>query len=308
VAMGGIMKKSCKTTSIVRSDDGKIKVTAKVGADQKEEVMDFDYLIIAYPQRKERMEALMTLTPHEKEVFGAVKFMNYNSMLWQFLNETTLADGTKPMTDAQREAALLEANLRKAQARRHNSTYGDLLENEQLEKERQAKEAALISEKKTDATDETKKPTEETTALERQPTVDKHYPTFPTGIVCVVLDKGKIIENLEDGLPTLFFKREDTTAVVSYAVHDDEKYTKEDFEQSSKRTLDRLGYAVLKKPLENNAWEYFPHFECADFCEKNNQLFALQGQKNTFYIGGLLCFENVEKVVEYSHFLVDTFF
>ncbi|MCG6136918.1 MAG: hypothetical protein MET45_20155 [Nostoc sp. LLA-1] len=52
-------------------------------------------------------------------------------------------------------------------------------------------------------------------------------------------------------------------------------------------------------------WPYFPHVSSeamqAGFYDR---LEALQGQRQTFYVGGLLNFELVETIVEYSQHLV----
>jgi len=311
-------------------ENGVISITCKTGEDA-DQTLEFDHMIIAFPQRLERLNALMQLSKQEQDVFGAVKYVNYASQLWKLVDNSELADGTKKITDSVR----LDREIKQKNARRHNSLYGDLLEKEALDAER-AKEATLVATGATEAVavavaaDAAAKAGAEVTAtvttttttvtttttltvaadekkLERYPTVHANLPRFPTGIVCVVLNNGKIIDNLQDGEVTLFFKRDDTSGVVSYEVHEDSKFTKEQFEQKAKGTLDRLGYAT-DKALESNTWEYFPHFLPDDFVDRNNQLFALQGQWNTFYVGGLLCFENVEKCVEYSHFLVDKFF
>lgn len=53
-------------------------------------------------------------------------------------------------------------------------------------------------------------------------------------------------------------------------------------------------------------WPYFPHVTSevmqAGFYDR---LEALQGQRKTFYVGGLLNFELVETIVEYSKSLVE---
>ncbi|MCW5318113.1 hypothetical protein GTQ43_31480 [Nostoc sp. KVJ3] len=53
-------------------------------------------------------------------------------------------------------------------------------------------------------------------------------------------------------------------------------------------------------------WTYFPHVTSeamqAGFYDR---LEAMQGQQKTFYVGGLLNFELVETIVEYSKSLVE---
>ena len=52
-------------------------------------------------------------------------------------------------------------------------------------------------------------------------------------------------------------------------------------------------------------WAYFPHVPVAAFdAGFYGDLEAMQGHRRTFYTGGLLAFELVETIAEYSHDLV----
>ncbi len=62
-------------------------------------------------------------------------------------------------------------------------------------------------------------------------------------------------------------------------------------------------------PLNSDDWAYFPHVPCAAVdAGFYSELEAMQGENRTFYCGGLLAFELVECIAEYSHHLVQTHF
>jgi len=131
---------------------------------------------------------------------------------------------------------------------------------------------------------------------------------FPTGAVCAVFDSGKVVKNPNDGIPSFVLALGHTPTCVSYAIHDDDKFSKEDFETTAKKFLiEKHKFMLHPEPVCSKNWEYFPHFKSEQFVEKHNQLFPLQGQWNTYYTGGLLCFEDVERCVEYSKFLTEEF-
>jgi len=133
---------------------------------------------------------------------------------------------------------------------------------------------------------------------------------FPHGAQCAIMDDGEFIDDILDGKPSLVYTREDTPISVVYALSNDEKYTTESFEKEMINLLIRkLGYKFEEVPRCSKNWNnYFPHFAAEQFVEKNNELYALQGQWNTYYTGGLCCFENVERSVQYSRFIVEKYF
>jgi len=53
--------------------------------------------------------------------------------------------------------------------------------------------------------------------------------------------------------------------------------------------------------------DYFPHVDAKDF-GFYDEVHAIQGEKNTFWLGGLFNFEATEKTVEFSYHIVDEFF
>jgi Flavin containing amine oxidoreductase len=61
--------------------------------------------------------------------------------------------------------------------------------------------------------------------------------------------------------------------------------------------------------INSDDWAYFPHVPCAAVdAGFYSELEAMQGENRTFYCGGLLAFELVECIAEYSHHLVQTHF
>ncbi|WP_366932858.1 FAD-dependent oxidoreductase, partial [Nostoc sp. JL31] len=86
----------------------------------------------------------------------------------------------------------------------------------------------------------------------------------------------------------------------------EEKITKADVLQGIQKTLENLGVQVDDDYYTYDKWPYFPHVTSevmqAGFYDR---LEALQGQRKTFYVGGLLNFELVETIVEYSKSLVE---
>ena len=66
----------------------------------------------------------------------------------------------------------------------------------------------------------------------------------------------------------------------------------------------------IKNPqiIEQFSWPYFMHFpKEAIRAGYLNELFAYQGNQNTWYAGASACFESVNHVVNYNHALVDTY-
>jgi hypothetical protein len=62
--------------------------------------------------------------------------------------------------------------------------------------------------------------------------------------------------------------------------------------------------ATVKQHLATHRYEYFPHVDCQRFAGGfYDRIEALQGQRGTWYGGGLLAFESVETVVRYSEAL-----
>lgn len=86
-------------------------------------------------------------------------------------------------------------------------------------------------------------------------------------------------------------------------------FTEADVIAQIEEDVTALGATLPAHYLTYNAWSYFPHVTVADFAQGYYERFeALQGQRNTFYCGGLAAFELVEPIVEYSRHLIETRF
>lgn len=60
-----------------------------------------------------------------------------------------------------------------------------------------------------------------------------------------------------------------------------------------------------EKPFSCDAWPYFPHVSVEDIAAGwYDRIEALQGTQRTYYTGGVMCFELIEPIVEYSQALV----
>ena len=63
------------------------------------------------------------------------------------------------------------------------------------------------------------------------------------------------------------------------------------------------------EPLRHLAWKYFPHFE-SDDVERGlpHRLEKLQGKRHTYYVGEIMDFSIIERVVRYSQHVVKEYF
>jgi len=88
------------------------------------------------------------------------------------------------------------------------------------------------------------------------------------------------------------------------------KIDREKIEASNRRFLGEIAARDPDaEPLNSDDWAYFPHVPCAAVdAGFYSELEAMQGRNRTFYCGGLLAFELVECIAEYSHHLVQTHF
>ncbi|MEH2195503.1 MAG: FAD-dependent oxidoreductase [Nostoc sp.] len=99
----------------------------------------------------------------------------------------------------------------------------------------------------------------------------------------------------------------DNDLIAFYTRLDSEdKITKKDVLQQIQNTVENLGAKVGDDYYTYDKWPYFPHVTSeamqAGFYDR---LEAMQGQRKTFYVGGLLNFELVETIVEYAKSLVE---
>jgi hypothetical protein len=117
------------------------------------------------------------------------------------------------------------------------------------------------------------------------------------------------------GTPWAITKQADTSNFIQFYTRIDPGDLRDD-EMTRQGALDEV-HAFIKRfggnldHIKNDAWHsfdrwpYFKHVKSAAFSEGYyERLEALQGQQNTYYVGGLLDFELVERIVRYSQKLV----
>ena len=84
------------------------------------------------------------------------------------------------------------------------------------------------------------------------------------------------------------------------------KITKQDVLAQIQADVKKLGGRINSDYYTYDKWPYFPHVSSQDMHDGfYEQLEELQGKQNTYYVGGLMNFELVETIAEYSRALVE---
>jgi len=228
--MGANVRKHTKVCNVDRRD-GSVKVQVQRVGEKDVETLEFDLLIIAFPQTVQNLSPIMKLTPAELEVFTGVVFNNY-----------------------------------------HTAAFG---------------------------------------AAEKKEEDQKKANVLPSGGHCMVTADQKPVSfaTLMNGQPMLALALDDWPLTVFYSLHSDPNFTEQQFDEATVKMFNKgFGYEYAEKPVYSQTWQYFPRFSPNDFVEKHNKLHDLQGKWGTFYTGSLCTFEVVERVVQYSRYLVNKFF
>lgn len=119
--------------------------------------------------------------------------------------------------------------------------------------------------------------------------------------------------------PTIVFQSVPNTPILTtYAYGDLEEHVCDEALKTDRREavtkaltkrMQEVSLGGLKKVYAQKQWEYFPHVSSQDIkAGWFDQMEALQGLKNTYYLGSALSFELVENVVAYSNELVQKHF
>ncbi|MDX2303963.1 MAG: FAD-dependent oxidoreductase [Microscillaceae bacterium] len=88
-----------------------------------------------------------------------------------------------------------------------------------------------------------------------------------------------------------------------------EKVSKEEILKMQEDFVTKAGGKIIGEYYTYTDWPYFPHFSIEDMqAGYYDRLEELQGQNRTFYVGGLLNFELVETIFNYSKYLVKKHF
>lgn len=93
--------------------------------------------------------------------------------------------------------------------------------------------------------------------------------------------------------------------VAAQYYENSENYTATDCQSGLIDFLDANGFAD-PEIIDRHAWDYFPRFTAASIRDGAPwKLLEMQGEMRTWYIGSSACFESVEAVLEFNHFMVD---
>jgi len=140
---------------------------------------------------------------------------------------------------------------------------------------------------------------------------EKRPRVLAAGGYCLVTQDHKPVDmsTLMNGQPMLALALDESPLTVFYSLHTDPKFSGQQFDDATIEMINKkFGYQYAEKPVVSHTWQYFPRFPAEHFVEKHNKLYNLQGHWATYYTGALCSFEVVERVVQYSRFLVDKFF
>ncbi len=111
--------------------------------------------------------------------------------------------------------------------------------------------------------------------------------------------------------PTIITQQfEDNPLVTFYSpVDDPHRVLDDEIEQGVRTLASAVGIELPAEPETWNNFPYFPHVTVADIADGwYRDLEAMQGTNRTFYNGGVMAFELIEPIVEYSDELVHTHF
>ncbi|WP_204140744.1 FAD-dependent oxidoreductase [Halomicronema sp. CCY15110] len=139
--------------------------------------------------------------------------------------------------------------------------------------------------------------------------------SMPTGVTNVVpLDAMAnpwfISQQFPDNDLIAFYSRIPSADWATLQATEDHQAVLADFQQrilaGIETTVTNLGGQLPEQYFTYDLWPYFPHVTSAALAHGfYDQLEAMQGQRHTFYVGGLMNFELVETIVEYTKALVN---
>lgn len=79
----------------------------------------------------------------------------------------------------------------------------------------------------------------------------------------------------------------------------------DELDELLRRDIAELGGQV-RRIFARQAWNYFPHVKLQDLdADYYPRLNALQGQNQTYYLGGLFAFESTEHCAQFAEFIVN---
>jgi hypothetical protein len=97
-----------------------------------------------------------------------------------------------------------------------------------------------------------------------------------------------------------------SSLVIGYQLGDGTK-SNEQMDELVRLNVAELGGNV-RKILLRKAWKYFPHVKLQDLdVDYYPRLNALQGERGTYYLGGLFAFETTDHCARFAEFIVNQF-
>jgi len=110
------------------------------------------------------------------------------------------------------------------------------------------------------------------------------------------------------GFPLMVSKVWGESDIALFYSYDDQETSEREIITKLKANVKAINRKIVQI-LHVKKWDYFPHFNNEDL--RNGiyeKLESLQGENNTYYIGGLLNFETVEHVITYSRYISNKYF
>ncbi len=138
----------------------------------------------------------------------------------------------------------------------------------------------------------------------------KRYCTIAAEVKGLEVGFAEAPPDVRNGHVVQFFKPYPEADVAVFYVNASEEVDWTDIDRNFPRDIAALGKHVrLVKVHEKRTWDYFPHFSPEELrWGAYDRIDALQGQRKSFYTGGLLNMETVKTAVICSKGLVERFF
>lgn len=130
---------------------------------------------------------------------------------------------------------------------------------------------------------------------------------FSYNLYPIIVNDGKL-QLPGNGYPFMMAKFWENSNISNFYSFSDQPINIADVQSNVAEVINQTG-RKLNDMKETIAWNYFAHVNSESMANGfYDDLDALQGRRQTYYSGGLCNFEFVESVLEYSKYLVDTFF
>ncbi|NQT13777.1 MAG: FAD-dependent oxidoreductase [Planctomycetes bacterium] len=110
----------------------------------------------------------------------------------------------------------------------------------------------------------------------------------------------------QGGLVAYFNDYRSGDLFVGYQLSDVSR-SEEELDDLARRDVRELG-GTVREIIARKAWKYFPHVKLQDLdADYYPRLNALQGERGTYYLGGLFAFESTGHCAQFAEFIVNQF-